>query len=158
MKEKTELLWRFYQEHCAWERHHETQRSSATNLVLVVAAAVLSLVTINKSIDLSDLPLTIFLIVLGLFGSILSLKHYERFKRHQTLAETYRKALDEDIPEAQILSLRSKAENRHTDDYRATYCSWIHRWRLHWLWIGLHLAVAVTGIVLSVGLLMGWFE
>ena len=152
MKEKTELLWRFYQEHCAWERHHEAQRSSATNLILVIAAAVLSVVTINKSIDMSDLPLTIFLVVLGLFGSILSLKQYERFARHQTLAGSYRGAIDQEIPEARILVLRSEAERGHTHDYRG-----IQGWRLHWLWIGIHLAVALAGIVLSVGILAGWF-
>ena len=27
---------------------------------------------------------------------------------------------------------------------------WLHRIRLHWLWTGLHLAIAVYGIVLTI--------
>jgi predicted membrane channel-forming protein YqfA (hemolysin III family) len=153
VKDKIELLWRLYQEHCAWERHQEAQRSSATNFVLVVAAAVLSIITINKSTDITDLPLTIFLVLLGVFGVILSMKYYERFARHQTLAGAYRVALDQEIPEAQILGIRSEAERCHTDNYRL-----MHKWRLHWLWIGLHVAVALMGVVLTVGILIGWLE
>jgi len=109
--------------------------------------------TINKSIDMTDLPLTIFLIVIGVFGAVLSMKHYERFARHQTLAGAYRAALDQEVPEAQILGIRSKAERCHTNNYRL-----VHKWRLHWLWIGLHAAVALTGVFLTVGILIGWFK
>jgi hypothetical protein len=104
VKDKIELLWRFYQEHCVWERHQESQRSTATNLVLVVAAAILSIITISKSIDMTDLPLTIFLVVLGVFGAILSMKHYERFARHQTLAGAYRVALDKKYQKPKFLA------------------------------------------------------
>ncbi len=156
MENDTEILWRVYQEHCAWERHQESQRSSATNLVLVISGGVLSVVTVN-GIKLSDLPLTAFLVVLGLFGALLSLKHYEQFGRHQALAKTYRKALNGRLPAARILDIRHNAEKAHGKLYQRTVVRRIvHAWRLHWLWASLQLAVAATGAILTVLLLIGW--
>ena len=150
MNDKTELLWRFYQEHCNWERHHESQRALATNLVLFIAAGVLSVITIDKSIGVSDLPLTVFLMVLGVFGATLSRKQYERFARHQSLANEYRKAIDQELPEAEVLVIRNRAEDEHAPKYRIFYKS-----RLNWLWIGLPVVVAMTGVVLTLVIILG---
>jgi hypothetical protein len=144
MADSTDILWNFYQEHCAWERHHEEQRASVTNILLVVAAGVLSVITFD-GISRSDLPLTIFLIMQGLFGALFVAKQYERFARHQRLVGKYRQALNDRFPESQIIALREQADKEHKEKYRILS----DEVRLHQLWVGLHLLIALFGVVLT---------
>ena len=58
MSDKGDILWRLYQEHCTWERHHEQQRSLSTNLLLAVAAAILGVVTFDKQLNNTYRPPT----------------------------------------------------------------------------------------------------
>lgn len=144
MRDEAEMLWKFYQEHCTWERHHEQQRASATNLFLAVAAAVLSVVAFDGELSGSDLPLTIFLIVQGFFGSVFVAKHYQVFAVHQSRAGQYREALDSMFPEAGILSRRHKAEEENAARFPR-----LHRSRLNKFWVGLHVLIALFGAVLT---------
>ena len=98
-----ECLWKVYLEEITQGRHHETQRVNVTNLVIAVAAAILALATFDKALNRSDLPLTIFLIVLGMFGAAFSSKHYERFRKHMLCARNYRNAIDATLPNLSIL-------------------------------------------------------
>ena len=69
-------------------RHHEQQRATITNYVLVVSGAALSLLSIDGFS--SNLPIGIFLMGLGIFGCIASAKHYERHRYHSKMARAYR--------------------------------------------------------------------
>jgi hypothetical protein len=144
MADSSGILWNFYQEHSAWERHHEEQRASVTNILLVVAAGVLSVITFD-GISRADLPLTIFLIMQGLFGALFVAKQYERFARHQRLAGKYRQALDDRFPESQIITLRELADKEQEKEYRILF----DKIRLNKLWVGLHLLIALFGVVLT---------
>src|SRR3712207_1575685 len=77
-----DVLWKFYQDYLTQMRHYEMQRSTVTNLLLLVAAAVLAFITYDKVLSRSDLPLTGLLVIIGLFGAAFSLKHYERTSFH----------------------------------------------------------------------------
>jgi hypothetical protein len=144
MADSTDILWNFYQEHCAWERHHEEQRASVTNILLVVAAGVLSVITFG-GISRSDLPLTIFLIMQGLFGALFVAKQYERFTRHQRLANVYREVLNVRFPENRIILLRDLADKEQKEKYPILS----DEVRLYQLWVGLHLLIALFGVVLT---------
>jgi len=145
MLDKGDMLWKLYQEHCTWERHHEQQRSLSTNLLLAVAAGILGVVTFDKQLNNTDLPLTIFLIMQGIFGAIFSAKIYECFCMHQNRANHYRKALDSQFSEARILAIRQDADDENQDRFPK-----LHDLRLHRFWIGLHLLITVFGIVLTI--------
>jgi hypothetical protein len=144
MRDEAEILWKFYQEHCTWERHHEQQRASVTNLFLAVAAAVLGVVTFDGKLSGTDLPLTIFLIGQGFFGSVFVAKHYEVFSMHQSRAGQYREALDSMFPEAGILLRRSKA-----DEENIVRFPHLHKLRLNKFWVGLHVLIALFGVVMT---------
>jgi hypothetical protein len=149
MQNQTDILWKFYQEHCTWERHHEQQRASVTNLLLAVAAGVLGIVTFDKQLNNTDLPLTIFLIMQGIFGAIFSAKIYECFCMHQNRANHYRKALDFLLPDAKILKIRQDADNENEARFPK-----LHALRLHKFWIGLHLLITLFGAVLTILILI----
>lgn len=149
MPNDSEILWNIYQEHCEWERHHEQQRASATNLLLAIAAGVLSVVTFDGEFSHSDLPLTIFVIIQGFFGALFVSKQYERFRTHQQRANEYRDALDALHPNIRIKSLRSVADEKIGEQYPH-----LRRIRLHKLWLALHLLIAIFGIVLTLMILL----
>jgi hypothetical protein len=44
LKDKSDILWGMYQEHTTQGRHHEVQRASMTNIIIVVAGGVLALI------------------------------------------------------------------------------------------------------------------
>lgn len=152
MTDKSDILWNLYQEHCTWERHHEEQRASGTGLLLAVAAGVIGLVTFDGHINGSDIPLTVFLVMQGLFGALLAAKHYERFCLHRQRSNEYRDVLDALFPEAKIISLRRQADEKHNRTF-----PWLHKLRLNHFWVGLHLLIASVGMVLTIGIYLRWF-
>jgi len=118
MTDKYDLLWNIYQEHCNWERHHENQRSSVTNILIAVAAGVLGIIALDGKLAPTDLPLTIFLIIQGVFGSIFVAKQYERFARHQRLANKYRQELNDGYLDAKIVQLRKEGDLEQERQYK----------------------------------------
>ena len=115
------------------------------SILLAIAAGVLSVITFNEGITRSDLPLTIFLIMQGLFGALFVAKQYERFARHQRLAGKYRQALNDRFPESQIIALRDLADKEQKKEYPILF----DKVRLNKLWVGLHLLIALFGVVLT---------
>jgi len=59
-------------------------RSPITGLIVVVASAIQGGLT-QTGLNKHALPLTIMLIILGLFGMLASMKLYERARRHTRL-------------------------------------------------------------------------
>jgi hypothetical protein len=56
------------------------------------AATTAPVVTADEQVDVSDVPLTLTLVAIGLFRAGFSAKHYERFKLHMARAKAHRDA------------------------------------------------------------------
>jgi len=140
-----DALWKLYQEHCTHVRHHESQRASAASSFLVIAGALLGLVTYDKSIGLADLPLTILLLLLGSFGALFSAKHYERASLHTERARRFRDAVDATLPGQPLKMFKATADAAHSKDFPK-----LEKLRLNKFWVGLYLMVAGLGLMLSV--------
>jgi hypothetical protein len=141
-----DVLWKMYQEHCTQGRHHESQRSTVISAVMAISAAVIGLVTFDKSIaGAADVPLAFLLIVLGAFGGGFAMKHYERFSLHMERARRHRDALDALLPGQPLRQLKQQADSAHNSQFPH-----LHKWRLHYWWLTLNLILAVVGVVLLV--------
>jgi hypothetical protein len=136
--DRRQIIWGLYQDVVLQGRHHETQRLGLTNAVLVTAAAALGLVSVDGKITPSDTPVGAFLVVLGIVGSVFTLKHYERFRMHMEQASQYRRALD--IPE--LDDLRRRAQQEHADGWSDGWRKAVRNTHLHWWWASLHLSSA----------------
>jgi len=152
MADCSDILWNLYQEHCTWERHHESQRATATNVLVIVTAGILSVIAFDKEINNIDLPLTIFMTLQGIFGTLFTAKHYERFCMHQERANQYRNALDTMFPSCQIKILREMADIKIQKKFPILYTI-----RLHTLWNGIHILISVFGFILTLGIILEWF-
>jgi len=149
MDEK-DILWYMYQEHCTHGRHHETLRATTTNLLFVVAAGAIAVITHgDKSLALDNLPLAILLIPIGLLGALFSAKYHERFDMHMQRAGKYRDALESLIPASNLRVLKSEADAATKKKYPKLF-----ELRLYKFWIALHCFVAALGVILTVTIVM----
>ena len=131
----------FYQENCTHGRHHETQRSTVAAILLSIAAGVTSVVTYDRALNHYDIPLTCFVILLGVFGVLFSRTHYLLFRMHMDRAAGYRDALD-DLIGSDLRDIKQRA------DARAVRLRWA--FRLHILWSVLYSLIVVLGIILTI--------
>ncbi len=152
MKDKTDVLWSMYQEHAATARHHETLRANVTNFILLVGGGIGTLVS-SGGFNHADLPLTILLTFLGIFGIVFSASHSERYLAHKMRATAYRQQLDDLV----FKEGKKLAEIRDDIDAerKRKYPILSLLVNTHWLWILFPLVIAILGIVLSV---ICWLE
>jgi hypothetical protein len=125
-------------------RQSESQRAVLTNYILAIAAALSGLV-VQQRFRTQTLPLSVLVVLIGLYGALATAKYHERASYHLSQARALTRALVQsgDLPDNKALLDRFRDEH-----YREN--SWLYRVRLHWLWTGLHLGVAAWGLVLIV--------
>jgi hypothetical protein len=148
-----EILWRLYQDNYDNARHHESQRSTVTNFIILIAGGIGTIVSVG-GFTRQDLPLTLLLVGLGIFGALFSSSHYERYKRSKERAKAYLRELDFILFESEKEIF--KKIKITTDDKRKKKHPTLNKlYDVHWLWMFLPLMVTVLGIALS---LMCWFR
>lgn len=144
-KVSKEILFALYQDNINQGRHHETQRSTVTSSILAIDTIIIGLITFDKCINGSDVPLTILVTALGIFGAAFTLKHYERYSLHMQRARLYRNKLDELFMDGLVLTLKKKADENNDKEFPK-----LKDLRLHYWWTALHLIVSVIGITLTI--------
>lgn len=111
MNDRIDLLWRFYDQENVLLMNEESQRSTATNLILVMATAVLGILGWNKSLTMSQLPLAIFLVFIGVLGVLFALKYRHSRAWHENVKLEYLRAITsaQDTSGADVGDLRDNA-------------------------------------------------
>jgi hypothetical protein len=82
------------------------------------------------------------MVVLGVYGITTSRKLYERSQYHFLRARKLRVHLDEIFPNAQVEQLLKQAESEHKIHY-----AFLMNVRLNNIWILLHIAIAISGLL-----------
>ena len=141
---RCELLWRLYADNREYARAHEEQRSTAANLVVAISAGLIGLATFDQKLTSADLPLTIFLMVVGFFGAVFSSKHYERTRLHLNRARQYLKRLNELFPEDRIVELQKQGDSENERAFPRLF-----HMKLNNLWNGFYLLISLLGLFLS---------
>jgi hypothetical protein len=133
----------YWKDHREQLRQSESQRAVLTNYVLVIVAGLTGFAAQQK-FALSTIPVAVLITLLGFYGALTSAKYHERANYHLTQARAITKAL----VESGTLGSDADLDAARTAHY--VRYSRLHRLRLHALWTGLHLGVAVLGITLAV--------
>jgi uncharacterized membrane protein YidH (DUF202 family) len=143
-----DVLWQLYKDNIEQGRHHETQRSNVASVLVAVSAGLLALITQDKQISVTDLPLTTFLVIIGFFGILFSAKQYERFSAHMDRAREYRGALESELTKrgtpTPIVQLKQQA-----DEHSKRAHPVLSRLSLHWFWVLLYFLITCLGALLS---------
>ena len=137
-----EYLLMMYEEHAEHARHHETLRAAVAAFFIALVAGLLAAPDISTH---HPHMVGLAIIVLGLAGLLLNMKHYERFELHREVM----KGLRDCFEEAVTVPLRSMNGNRrdvHADKY-GTYpwWRWLNNTDLHHFWSG------VYGLIIALG-------
>lgn len=141
---RRDVLWKMYQEHSTQGRHHETQRSTVATALIAIAGASMGFVTLDRGLTRIDMPLTVFIVAVGMFGAAFSAKHYERFSMHMERARAYRDELDSLLAGAPIKRLKHLADKEHARQFPR-----LEKLRLNAFWLAMYLFLGTLGVVLT---------
>ncbi|MBD2757145.1 hypothetical protein [Spirosoma validum] len=156
-------------EHTSHGRYLETQRSTVSNLILILVGAIITLVTVDKHVNYADLPAILLLLGIALFGIVFSAKHYPTCSSHMERAKYYQLAIDELLPhlddpdlaginehipskhsERVLTELKQAADESFEGYQRHRFLVLMNRSRIHWLWITLFILIVVIALFLGV--------
>jgi hypothetical protein len=139
-----DILFALYSENVTQCRHHESQRATVTSSVIAIDTIIIGLITFDKVINYTDIPLSVLLIILGIFGATFTLKHYERYSLCVERLRQYRKELDEQFAGNEISRLRNIADDIHKKRF-PTLVKYTH----HKFWIFLHIIIIAIALTLT---------
>ncbi|PTX63791.1 hypothetical protein C8N46_101399 [Kordia periserrulae] len=142
MEAKHQILLEFYKKHENSMLNHESQRASMTNIILTVSTILTAVIT-NVEVSIEKMILSALLMILGLFGSFFSIKHYERFSWHLYCSRLYKEKIHEDFPNTSIDNDLAKKKIRER-------FGWIHKSRLYKYWISIQIIISVIGLILTI--------
>lgn len=142
MSDQSTAVLAYLNEHRQQLRQSETQRSVLTNYLVVITAGLSGFI-VQQQFARGTLAVALLIVGLGLYGALSTAKYHERAEYHLAQA----RALTQTLKSLGVLTddpNLDPARDRHYRKYPV-----LHRVRLHWLWTGLHLAVAAYGIALT---------
>jgi hypothetical protein len=140
----------YWSEHREQFRQSENQRAVLTNFVLVIAAGLGGLV-VQQDFRPRTLPLSVLMIVIGLYGALAVAKYHERATYHLSQARALTRQLVSSGGLADQGAVLAEFREAHYQQYPR-----LSRLRLNWLWTGLHLGVAAYAAVLVIITLVSW--
>ena len=82
----------YWKEHREQLRQSENQRAVLTNYVLVIVAAISGFI-VQQHFDLRTLPLSVLIVVIGLYGALAVAKYHERADYHLSQARALTRVL-----------------------------------------------------------------
>jgi hypothetical protein len=116
IKEQKDVMLCIYQENRANARHHESQISAVSNIILLSTMGLVGFMANDYHLDRKDLPLLFGLIITGIYGPFFISYHFKRIRRSKKRAEEYYKALDELLFKGVDFSQTFK-DIHHPDDF-----------------------------------------
>lgn len=142
---------RLYEGQIEHVRHHENMRAQATNVIIAISAAMVAFLASGDTPTNRPHALIFvgtFVVVVNLYGLLMSLKHYERARLSAEKASGYREVVSELISTAthNVESIRQSVEAEHDKHSHML----LTKVRAHYLWSGLHLVIAIIGAAIFV--------
>ena len=141
--EQRDLFWTLYLSERDFIKHHETQRTTASNIIAAIAAGLIvgsGSATTDPSVKVA---IALMLMVIGLFGYFFCGKLTALLKLHGSRSYEYLKLLDADIGDSKISEIRKKADSDSKQEFR-----FFSKLRLHKIWSAFHLFIFFVGLTL----------
>jgi hypothetical protein len=153
-KIQKELMWDFYQDVRTHARHNETIRSNAIDYMLLVASALIIVISYDRKIcGGGDQAFAIILTLIGLIGALFAASYGELYYRNRDRSDRLRKELDTRFFQNQ--GAQTTLEEIWNETDRGNYS--LSKLRVitgdagstHVFWIVLPLVAGLIGIVLA---------
>jgi len=147
-KPEVDVLIKLYEEQWTQVRHLENQRATVTNLIVIIASAILGFI-VQQGLSIEILPVSLLLIVLGVYGALASEKYYERIILCIKRSTVFRDQIDKIHPKMNLAQIMKDYSLQHKERFPR-----LSKISLRSLWFFLHLAIALGGLALSVIVLL----
>ena len=147
-KTEVDVFLKLYEEQWIQVRHLEDQRATATNFIVVIASAMLGFI-VQQGLSVAILPVSLLLIVLGIYGALTSEKYSERIQLCIKRSTVFRDQIDKIQPEMNLAQIMKAYDVQHKERYPR-----LSRIGLRSLWLFLHLAITLGGIALTMIVLL----
>jgi hypothetical protein len=139
--QRSDILLRMASEQMEYARHHENLRERSTQIILIIAGALVAALEIPGALDEAQAPVSIALVILGLFGALLSWKHYEKHQEHYEQATVLQRHALGALPDRTI----AKEAKNAREEVRKRF-AYFRTVRLNLLWLIINLLIMVAGI------------
>lgn len=144
MNENEKDFLKFYMEQ-SWEemRHIENLRERVTILVITVASAITGFI-IQQKFTIETKPFVWFVIILGLFGLLMTLKLFQIHQMAQNRLDKWYLYLESQCGnDPQILKLRSQADKENKKKF-----FYIAKLPHNYFWSAIHIFIVALGVFL----------
>lgn len=149
-KIQKEILLAIYQEYLTRCRHHENLRATITSSLIGIDAITVGIITHDKELNFSDIPLTVLIILLGIFGLIFTLSHSERYLQYSERSRQYITTLDKIYTNGLIEKGKNEAKANIQVKLKNGKLNFPKYLRHHFLWSVIHLFIVIMGITLFI--------
>jgi hypothetical protein len=147
LSDETDVLLGLIDQENARVIHYQEERTNTTNIIFVVAGAIVAVLSIDQKIcGNNDAILSFILIPLGLLGIFLNIKYHERVYYHELLRGIYSDQLNRLLPDVSLRNAKQKVKtiySKQSKFFRLFYKSTL--WKT---WVMVNLITVVFGIVL----------
>ncbi len=141
--DRVNAIMQLWSDQRAQARWTEAQRATFSNLILLIGGVAIGFIS-QRGIRISSLFAAIPLIALGVFGSLVTVKYHERYEYHLARANHYLKLIADEFPQISTRLIGNDAIIEHRSRYPR-----LSRLRLYQLWVALHSGIAITGVALT---------
>jgi hypothetical protein len=136
----TQILLTFINYQWSQAQQSENQRATMTNFIIVITTLLQGFI-VERQFDLTSIMVAILMIFLGIFGIIISVKYYERFRISTNRIGEMMKYLDNMHKSAKLRALQKIADKEHNQRFPK-----MSKVRLHRLWYAFHTSIIIFGI------------
>jgi hypothetical protein len=141
--EKNDLAWNLYLSEREFIKHHENQRTTASNILAAIAAGlIVALGTDKLSIEIQIL-ISFLLSVMGFFGYVFCTKLYALIMLHAGRSYEYLKILDANFKEVDVVAIKNLAKTKNKERFKR-----FGKIGLNTIWRIFHLFICFTGLLL----------
>ena len=141
MLEKPDLLWSLYISERDFIRHHEEQRTAASNIMAAIAAGLLVALGTEQLSTEIEIGICIGLVTMGQFGKVFCKKLSELMALHQRRSYRYLEELESSC-QIEIGKMKKEVKECHNKKHPK-----YSKKSLRELWYNFHLASFYFGIV-----------
>lgn len=151
--ENIQVLLKMYEESMIQRRHHETSRTTLSNILIAIDAVLIGLI-VDNGVEKTDLWLVLLLMYFSIFGILSSISFLERYNLYWRRSRVFREKIDL-VMDNTMIKDAIKDEKTYEDPeekrWPRTICNCF---RHHVLWCWLHIPILIFSIVFIIKILI----
>lgn len=150
--DKDEFVWRLYESERDFIKHHENQRTNASNTLAATAAALMVAFTAGPPEVWAHLMISVALMLVGMFGAIFGGKLYQLVQLHANRSYKYLEIINTSFADVDATSIKNSVKTNQEVKFPR-----LSKINLNKIWYNFHIFVFLLGFLLSITVAVDYF-